>query len=106
MKGTLLDKQPSLEMTQAVFDKVMSVSKFGVMDVMLGFEYMSLAKVNSVSAEETPYQRKGTGNGIVYVRWTDDDAKMAERVAEAARAVADMTPKGEAYANYSPAGAY
>ncbi|TCD68008.1 hypothetical protein EIP91_011677 [Steccherinum ochraceum] len=104
MKGTLLDKKPSLEMTQAAFDKVMSVSKFGEMDVMLGFEYMSLAKVNSVPADETPYNRKMTGNGIVFVRWQDDRPETARVVSDVAHAVAGMTPKGEAYANYSPSG--
>ncbi|TCD60114.1 hypothetical protein EIP91_010702 [Steccherinum ochraceum] len=101
MKGTVLDKKPSLEMTQEMFDKVMSLSKVGEMSAMIAFEYVSHAKVHKVSPDETPYNRTLPGNGIIIIKWEDDDPKKYKIARDAAHAIADLTPKGEAYGNYA-----
>ncbi|TCD67188.1 hypothetical protein EIP91_000415 [Steccherinum ochraceum] len=101
MKGTLLDKKPSLEMTQKMFDKVMELSEFGTMEASIIFEYISHAKVNSVPVEETPYNRNMPGNGIIIIRWTDDDPKLYKVARDRAHAIADLTPQGQVYGNYA-----
>ena len=101
MKGTLLSKKPSLDMTRAMLDKVQELSDFGVMNVAMGFEFVSHAKVNSVSSDETPYRRDLSGNGLILCNWTDDSPEKYKLARDSAHALADMTPKGEAYGNYA-----
>lgn len=101
MKGTLLDKKPSLDMTQAMFDKVMSLGTPHVMDVAICFEYVSHKKVNSIPVDETPYRRNLPGNGIILVKWDDDAPEKYKYARDAAHALANMTPAGEAYGNYA-----
>ncbi|THH28994.1 hypothetical protein EUX98_g5195 [Antrodiella citrinella] len=103
MKGTFLDKKPSLDMTRTAFNKVMELAQFGVIDVAMGFEYGSNERVNSVPADETPFRRDLPGNGVVLVKWNDDALEKAKYARDAAHALAALTPKlgfAEAYGNY------
>ncbi|KAH8102177.1 hypothetical protein BXZ70DRAFT_1016565 [Cristinia sonorae] len=93
--------RPSLEMTQSNFDKVLELSNFEELNVMLAFEYVSHAKVNSVSVDETPYRRDLPGNAMILVTWKDDDPKKLQAAREAAHALAKITPEGTAYGNFT-----
>ncbi|KAH8102185.1 hypothetical protein BXZ70DRAFT_58556 [Cristinia sonorae] len=101
MKGTLLSKVPSQDLTRSTFNRVIEISKFGELDVMMAFEYVSQTKVNSVSPDETPFRRDSPGNGIIWVTWHEDGDEKQAQGKEAAHILAKLTPEGEAYGNYA-----
>ena len=101
MKGALLRKKPSLDLTQAMFDKVMSLSSPPDMNVAMAFEYISQKKVNGIPFDETPYRRTSPGNVAILIQWNDDTPEMYKTARDAAHALTDMTPAGQAYGNYA-----
>ncbi|KAH8091648.1 hypothetical protein BXZ70DRAFT_473549 [Cristinia sonorae] len=102
-KGVLLSNTPAGDLNITKHQRFLDITaRMPDHTVSIMHEYFPHAKINSLPADATPYRRDLPGNALIVIQWKENTPENAIKAKEAAHALAELAPEGEAYGNYTP----
>ena len=108
MKG-IVQSKPVISTTQAAFNQATELSASGTLEMNILYEYLSVAKINSVPTNATAYRRRPGFNILLLANWAEDTPENHNAARDGVGSLADIFSKSQAdlseadkvgYANY------